>query len=251
MANILFKKSYQLKNFENIPYENLWNKDGIFTTIRVTGKPLKFVFLKEHIKNFNSSLKKFSINFYLSEILFENKIKILFKNNYCYDHLLRIAISKKIISISLRKRNKTKENFIGMLVSYQRSKPSLKNLKYLKILKFIRSVKNNKCEIILFKNNKILEGCTTNILCIKNNKIYSPKSNYYKGITLKFFLKKFKKKIIMKDISKNFLSQSDEIIIVGSGKGVVKIDSIPQISWKSSKEVFFKKFYNMYSLEVK
>ena len=55
----------------------------------------------------------------------------------------------------------------------------------------------------------------------------------------------------MKDISKNFLSQSDEIIIVGSGKGVVKIDSIPQISWKSSKEVFFKKFYNMYSLEVK
>ena len=140
MANILFKKSYQLKNFKNIPYENLWNRHGIFTTIRVTGKPLKFIFLKEHIKNFNSSLKKFSINFYLSEILFENKIKILFKNEYFYNHLLRIAITKKIISISLRKRNKTKKNFIGKIVNYQRSNPPFKNLKYLKILKFFSTL---------------------------------------------------------------------------------------------------------------
>ena len=56
MANTLFKKSYLYKTFKNVPYDNLWNTRGAFTTIRLTGKPLKLLFLKEHIINLNKSL---------------------------------------------------------------------------------------------------------------------------------------------------------------------------------------------------
>ena len=39
MVNILFKKSYQHKTLKKISFDDLWNKKGIFTTIRVIGKP--------------------------------------------------------------------------------------------------------------------------------------------------------------------------------------------------------------------
>ena len=107
-----------------------------------------------------------------------------------------------------------------------------------------------KSDIALYKNNKILESGTSNLLFIKKNKIYSPINNYYRGTTLKFFTRKIKK-IKKINIFTDSLNDYYEIIVIGSGKGVVKIDSIPQISWKSSKEVFFKKFYNMYTHKVK
>ena len=46
-------------------------------------------------------------------------------------------------------------------------------------------------DISLYKDKKILETGTSNLLFVKNNQIYSPKSNFYKGTTFKFFHKKY------------------------------------------------------------
>ena len=54
MVNILFKKSYQLKTLQVVPYEDLWNTKGIFTTIRVYGKFKRFVLLERHLINLNN-----------------------------------------------------------------------------------------------------------------------------------------------------------------------------------------------------
>ena len=58
MANILFKKSYLHKTLSKIAYDDLWNTKGVFTTIRLIGSPPKFIFLLEHLRNLNQSLKK-------------------------------------------------------------------------------------------------------------------------------------------------------------------------------------------------
>ena len=194
MENILFKKSYLHKNFKSIPFDYLWNKRGVFTTIRVLGKPKKLFHLKEHINNLNHSLKNLSINYYLNKKTLDIFLNQLFKKNFYYDHLFRIAISKQKISFSLRKRLKSKDKIKGILVSYQRSNFYLKNLKYIKILSLLKSTDAQKEEIILLKKNLVLEGCTTNIICVQNNKAYMPIKGYYCGITLKFFLKKIEKK---------------------------------------------------------
>ena len=68
---------------------------------------------------------------------------------------------------------------------------------------------------------------------VKKNKLYIPKNNYYFGITLKFIKKHTKRKIFKKDIFIKDLSLADEILLVGSGKGIVKISSIPQIMWNN------------------
>ena len=85
----------------------------------------------------------------------------------------------------------------------------------------------------------IFETGTSNLLFIKNGKIYSPINKFYKGITYNFFKSKIKK-IINRDIMINSLKEFEEIILIGSGKGVASVKSIDQIKWKRKS----LKYYN-------
>ena len=61
MATLLLKKSYLHKNLKEIRFNNLWNLYGVFTTMRIIGKPPKILFFKEHMNNLIKSLKIYNI----------------------------------------------------------------------------------------------------------------------------------------------------------------------------------------------
>ena len=241
MATLLLKKSYQHKNFKEIKFNDLWNLYGIFTTMNVVGKPYKILHYNNHINNLVASLKLYKIN--VKNL--KKKIKFLINENLdnskSYDHLFRVAVNKKIISISLRKRPKPKKNFKLKLINYQRVDASHKNLKYKKILKILGKLDTSQFDIALYKNNKILETGTSNLIFVKKNKIYTPKINCYIGNTLKFFKKKYK--INFTNISKKNLKEYSEIILVGSGKGVTSVKEIVDSSWKRGSFKIFNKLY--------
>ena len=231
MATLLLKKSYRHKDLKEIKFHDLWNSYGVFTTMRVIEKPAKIIFFKEHINNLIRSLKVYKIN---KKNIKQNILKLIKLNlnkNKKYDHLFRVAANNKMISISLRKRLKPKLNFSLKLIDYKRIEPEYKNLKYKKILNFLKKMDTTKSDIALYKNKKILESGTSNLLFVKNNKIYSPINNFYKGTTLKFFTKKLKK-IKKRNIFIDSLESYDEIIVIGSGKGVVSVNSIEKPFWK-------------------
>jgi len=231
MVTLLLKKSYRHKDLKEIKFHDLWNSYGVFTTMRVIEKPAKIIFFKEHINNLIRSLKVYKIN---KKNIKQNILKLIKLNlnkNKKYDHLFRVAANNKMISISLRKRLKPKLNFSLKLIDYKRIEPEYKNLKYKKILNFLKKMDTTKSDIALYKNKKILESGTSNLLFVKNNKIYSPINNFYKGTTLKFFTKKLKK-IKKRNIFIDSLESYDEIIIIGSGKGVVSVNSIEKPFWK-------------------
>ena len=156
-----------------------------------------------------------------------------------YNHLLRVALNKKIISISLRKRVSPKSNFDLKLVNLKREKPQYKNLKYKKILRYLSKMDNSKSDIGLVYKKMILETGTSNLLFIRHNKIYTPTKGYYEGNTFKFIKSKIKK-IIRKDIFIKDLKSYDEILLVGSGKGIASIQTIKQIGWKRKELKKFK-----------
>ena len=129
MENLLLKKSYLLKDLKQVPFKDLWNSYGIFTTMRLIGKPPKILFYNQHIKNFIRSLEIYEIK---SKNLSEKINKIIRINIFKeikYDHLLRIAANKKFISISLRQRKEPNKNLTLKLLNYKRIDPKLKNLK--------------------------------------------------------------------------------------------------------------------------
>ncbi len=247
MANILFKKSYLHKTFDKVTYESLWNTKGVFTTIRLIGLPPKLLFLKDHLNNLNRSIKKMNIDFILKSSTFENLLRNKIRMNVKYDHLLRLAVNNKKISITLRKRLKYITPLKGILVNYQRPNPSIKNLYYKKILGFLKKINSQSCEVILIKKRNILEGCTTNIICVKNKKLFLPKTKYYFGTTLQFIVRHTKRRIVKKNINVKDLDLFDEILLVGSGKGVIKLQSIPQVKWNSKSSIIFNELHDLYN----
>ena len=249
MATLLLKKSYRHKDLKEIKFHDLWNSYGVFTTMRIIGKPPKILFFKEHIYNLFRSLKIYKINKKNIKQNILNLIKLNLRIKKNYDHLFRVAVNHKMISISLRKRFKPKSNFILQLVNYKRIDPEYKNLKYKKILNFLNKIDTTKSDIALYKNNKILESGTSNFLFIKKNKIYSPINSFYKGTTLKFFTKKIKK-IKKRNIIVNSLNDYDEIIVIGSGKGVVSVNLIKKPFWKRKSLKNYRILLKIYKKEI-
>ena len=249
MVTLLLKKSYRHKDLKEIKFHDLWNSYGVFTTMRVIEKPAKIIFFKEHINNLIRSLKVYKIN---KKNIKQNILKLIKLNlnkNKKYDHLFRVAANNKMISISLRKRLKPKLNFSLKLIDYKRIEPEYKNLKYKKILNFLKKMDTTKSDIALYKNKKILESGTSNLLFVKKNKIYSPINNFYKGTTLKFFTKKLKK-IKKRNIFIDSLESYEEIIVIGSGKGVVSVNSIEKPFWKRKSLKSYRNLSKIYQLAV-
>ena len=250
MAIYSLKKSYQLKNLQEVGFQDLWGDHGIFTTMWIFGKPPKILFFENHINNLIRSLKTYGIK---KVSLKKDILKIVNKNlvkKSNYNHLLRIALNKKIISISLRKRILSKLDFNLKLVNFKRERPQYKNLRYKKILSHLSKMDNSKSDIALTFRKKILETGTSNIFFVKEKNIFAPKKDYYVGNTFKFYKSKIKR-IVKKDILIKELKKYDEIILVGSGKGVTSVKTIKQIGWKRKNLDQFKILSNLYRSEIK
>jgi len=250
MVKYLLKKSYQLKNLKEIKFKDLWGDHGIFTTMWIFDKPPKILFFDNHIKNLIKSLDKYGIR---KKNLKKTIIKIINQNlskKKNYNHLLRIALSKNIISISLRKRLTPKLNFDLKVVKYRREKPEYKNLKYKKIISLLSKMDNSKSDIILINKNKVMETGTSNLLFIKNKEVFGPKKDYYEGNTYKFLKTKIKK-ISKKNIYIKELNSYDEILLIGSGKGVASVKTIKEIGWKRKNLNQFNIFLKYYNLAIK
>ena len=249
MVNYLLKKSYQRKNLKEIKFRDLWNDHGVFTTMWIYDKPPRILFFKSHIDNLIESLKVYKIyeRNIKSQIL--KLINLNIKKNKNYNHLLRVAVKKNIISISIRNKIKTQKNFNLNIINYKRIKPEYKNLKYKIILKHLSNLDPSKSDIALVVNNKILESGTSNLLFVSKNKIYSPVNNFYKGTNIRFLEKKFK--IIKKDIFLKNINKFEEIILVGSGKGITSVKQINEINWNKKSDKFYKKLLFIYNREIK
>ena len=249
MVTYLLKKSYRHKDLKEINFQDLWGDNGVFTTMWIFGKPPKILFFKQHIQNLIKSLKVYKLNKPNLEKNILNLVKVNIKKNIKYNHLLRVAVNNKIISVSLRKRLKPKLKFNLKLVNYKRNKPEFKNLKYQVILKYLSKMDTSTSDIGLCDNRKIFESGTSNILFIKNDKIFSPINKIYKGITFKFFENKLGK-IIKKNILIKSLNEYDEIILIGSGKGVSSLSTISDIKWKRKSFKIYKNLLNFYKAEI-
>jgi len=249
MVIYLSKKSYQHKTLKEIKFRDLWGDNGVFTTMWIFGKPAKILFFKKHIKNLVKSLKVYNLNKPNIEKDIIKLIKSSIVLDRSYNHLLRVAINSKMISISLRERKISKLKFNLKLINYKRVKPEFKNLKYQLILKYLSKMDNTISDIGLCFNKYILESGTSNIFFIKNNNVYSPSKMIYKGITYNFFKKKLGK-IVNKNILINTLSDYSEILLIGSGKGVTSVKTINDIKWNRKSLKFYKKLSNFYKKEI-
>ncbi len=248
MVKYLLKQSYNRKDLKKKKFKDLWDAHGVFTTMWIYGKPQKILFFKEHISNLIKSTKFYKIHDKNLKLNIFKIIKSNLNKNKKYNHLLRIAVTKNLISISLRDKLRIKNKLELKLVNYNRINPEHKNLKYKFILKNLSKVDNTKFDIALCSKGKILETGTSNIIFVKNNEYFSPVKKFYRGVNLKFFEKHFK--IKKTNIDKNNLSQYEEILLIGSGKGVSTVESIKENNWKRKNFKSYENFMKKYKTKI-
>ena len=244
MAKFLSKKSYQLKDLKEIPFSDLWGEKGVFTTMRVTQNSNKIILKNNHLDNLIYSTKKYKIKKKNLKKILIYLINKNLKKKY-NNHLLRIALDKKRISITVRKRVTPKKNFKLKIFKYKRIEPEYKNLYYKKILKRLSKFDTTKYDLALCYKNKILETGTSNLLFVKKGKYFSPKNNCYIGNTIKFLNNKIK--IKFKDIMITDLNNYQEILLVGSGKGITAVDKIDELNWKKVSSIYSKSIKKIYN----
>ncbi|MDC0417934.1 aminotransferase, partial [Candidatus Pelagibacter sp.] len=73
---------------------------------------------------------------------------------------------------------------------------------------------------------------------------------FYKGITFRSLEKKLPK-IHKRNIFVNQLQEFDEIILIGSGKGVVSVSKIYENNWKRKSLNYFKLISKIFNSEIK
>ena len=244
MAKFLLKKSYRLKDLEEIPFNDLWGAKGVFTTMRMVGNTNKIILKNNLLNNLISSSKKYKIRKKNLKKILLFLINKNLKKNY-NNHLLRIALNKKNISISIRKRLNPQKKFSLKVFNYKRIEPKYKNLFYKQILKRLGNFDATKYDLALCYKNKILETGTSNLLFVKNGKFFSPKNNCYIGNTIKFLKKRIK--INFKDIMTRNLNNYQEVLLVGSGKGITPVDSIEELNWKKKSTFYSRKINKIYN----
>ena len=102
----------------------------------------------------------------------------------------------------------------------------------------------------LITNKRLLETGTSNLLFVKDQKFFTPKKDYYEGNTYKFFKTKIKK-IIKKDILLKEIKNYDEILLIGSGKGVTSVRTINELKWKRKNLKTYNDLNKIFLKEIK
>ena len=151
-----------------------------------------------------------------------------------------ILINKIIYSQHL-----TKENFFELaiflnnILSYAKNHKDFSNIKQIISFYWLKSIINYRSiDLSLLR------------LFVKNKKIFSPINKFYRGITYKFFKSKIKN-IIKKDILINSLNEFDEIILIGSGKGIASVKTINPLNWKRKELKIYNQLLKYFNSAIK
>lgn len=227
---------------------------GLFETILLYKK--RAIFLDEHIKRLNSSLRE--LNICTEDLKKEEVMNFIEKNKEQLQEkeVLKIIISEKNRIFLTRKYNYTIEDYqkgfnlnISKVLKNQTS-PLIyhKTLNYGdNILEKRKSLSLGYDETIFLNlKGEITEGATSNIFFIKGNKIYTPKLScgMLNGIIRQYILKNyevFEEKIKLEDLE-NF----EEAFITNSLLGIMPVNSIEKVKMKNRKflEEIKKKYFS-------
>ena len=120
-----------------------------------------------------------------------------------------------------------------MTMEFQRSMPKIKTTNYIFALQQQQAREEAKAiEIVYHHKGFVLEGATSNIFIVKDNKIITPSEDILMGTTRNFVIEILKKENIIVNIRKIKLEEilnADEIFITGTFKNVLPIVQVDDI----------------------
>ena len=226
--------------------------DSVYEVICVLNK--KLIDLKFHFKRLRYSLKELDIKYNFVENNLNNIFKKLIDSNSIINGIIYLQVTRgvqkrehaytdnlKPTIIIYSQKNKSfnlpNKKIKGVnVITHDDTRWARRDIKTTNLLPNIlaekKARKMNAYTAILIKNNKVTEGCHSNIWIVKNKKISTHPSNtdILKGVTrtsLKMIIKNFNLQLNEKSFTKKQLLDSDEVFLTSSTSfvtPVIKVD---------------------------
>ena len=207
------------------------------------GRNGKVFALDDHIRRFLNSAKKMriKIGYDTNEIIkLTNEV---ISANKMDEYYLRWVLTGGLISdyqsgkngnfaILIENVHKHPKSFYekGVLVKtfeYRRFNPEIKHTNYqLPYLNLIEMKKDGFHEGIYVKDGVVLEGFTSNIFIVRNQKVYTPKKDILPGITRNRVIKicnNLNIAVFKNEIKVGDLIKADEVFITSTTRGVMPV----------------------------
>ena len=221
---------------------------GVFETILVNNS---LVFLDYHLKRLEEGLKVLSLEPFYEK---EEALKLI-KKLSLKDKVLKITVTDKNVIITTReipyKISDYEKGFKLKTSSVLRNSTSI--LPKIKSTNYIENIIEKKKAVldgyddVVFYNEKgyLCETSTSNIFCIKNDKIFTPKleNGLLNGTVRNFIIENYDVEETF--ITKDNLRKMDEVFVTNSLFGIMKIKCIDEIRF--NKTIFTDKIRENYN----
>jgi branched-subunit amino acid aminotransferase/4-amino-4-deoxychorismate lyase len=142
----------------------------------------------------------------------------------------------------------------GWLLSYRRPDPTVKCTAEKDLYGTLHELELEKEDWIIHdpKDNELRETATSNLLFVRDGKLMIPENKILQGITLQKILPLLHEKFsISRGIPKDQeVSEFDEILLCGTGRGVAPLIGLPELGWSSSGDSIFSEIRSIYETLV-
>ena len=214
-----------------------WGLRGTFSTIRKDSDN-RFLFLEEHLDRIINSGKALGFPWIPSKSEISERLFDIANNQTDKQpRLFRISLFENLLGIADRITNSYGLSVEGISFRHKRAQPSHKQTTDKKLYESLNNLDINKKELILIdpKTNEFLETATSNLIFVEQKHLVIPFRNILTGINLTKIKPILEQRFEIQYRSPHCqeILNFDEIILVGSGRGISTLKNFKEFDWQS------------------
>ncbi len=216
----------------------LWDQHGAFTTTAVCNG--RIVFRSSHLQRWRDTLIYLRLDPYPWEKWLWAEADALAAAAGDKPSLLRVGTTATTATLHLRPAQPRPTSLEGVPFQINRREPGWKTLYYTEVLKTLKQTDRSHQEPLLTSPDGLLfEGATTGIVTRRGNQLILPKGPSLPSITIQQLLQSLGAEFTVTSapIALDALDSIDEIIVAGSGRTAVSLNSIRNYDWKPNGSI--------------
>ncbi len=227
-----------------------WGRPGAFTTFRVFAGG-KTPFLDKHLSRLLDSAKRLHLPWLppLDEIHNRTSAYLDELNNE-FSGLVRICLFEDLIGLSDRPASSDGNPVEGWLLHHRRPEPLAKSTADKDLYGTLSELEVEKEDWVIIdpKDNDLRETATSNLIFCSGNELLIPEKFILQGIVLRQLLPLLASEFsIIRGAPKDSdLSDFDEILLFGTGRGVAPVTGLSELGWNSGGNESFNRVRQIY-----
>ena len=228
---------------ESTPHPEPWGQIGAFSTLRLFPNRL-IPFRQAYLVRLLESATLLQLSWIPELALLEARLDQYLSKSTIEEGLIRICLFENSIGISDRPAKSYGKAVKGLLLQYRRPVPRAKSTQEKELYGRLSELDISKEDWIISdpKNKEISESATSNLIFVHGESLVIPEKQILRGVVLSQLLPALAHsfRIIRATPKAHDLSQYNEIILCGTGRGVAPLSALPEVNWSSSSDTVLK-----------